>query len=91
MHVCVSTCVLIISITLDSNIFPHHQDSFRFTLLKWADELDGVGRIQELFECYEQALELFPKDEVIVNSMGEHLFRYSVYLFFFFLILMTRQ
>ncbi|MCI4376053.1 hypothetical protein PGIGA_G00183730 [Pangasianodon gigas] len=51
------------------------RDSFRFTLLKWADELDGVGRIQELFDCYEQALELFPKDEVIVNSMGEHLFR----------------
>ncbi|KAM9476898.1 protein arginine N-methyltransferase 9 isoform 2-T2 [Clarias gariepinus] len=50
-------------------------DSFRFTLLKWADELDGVGRIQELFDCYEQALELFPKDEVIINSMGEHLFR----------------
>ncbi|KAG7333719.1 hypothetical protein KOW79_002126 [Hemibagrus wyckioides] len=51
------------------------RDSFRFTLQKWADELDGVGRIQELFDCYEQALELFPKDEVIVNSMGEHLFR----------------
>ncbi|KAF7710088.1 protein arginine N-methyltransferase 9 [Silurus meridionalis] len=51
------------------------RESFRFTLLKWADELDGVGRIQELFDCYEQALELFPKDEVIVNSMGEHLFR----------------
>lgn len=51
------------------------RDSFRFTLLKWADELDTVGRIQELFDCYEQALELFPKDEVIVNSMGEHLFR----------------
>ncbi|XP_027033490.1 protein arginine N-methyltransferase 9 isoform X3 [Tachysurus fulvidraco] len=51
------------------------RDSFRFTLQKWADELDGVGRVQELFDCYEQALELFPKDEVIVNSMGEHLFR----------------
>ncbi|XP_071360277.1 protein arginine N-methyltransferase 9 isoform X2 [Trachinotus anak] len=51
------------------------RDSFRFTLFKWAEELDSVGRIQDLFNCYEQALELFPSDEVILNSMGEHLFR----------------
>ncbi|XP_038126994.1 protein arginine N-methyltransferase 9 isoform X1 [Cyprinodon tularosa] len=51
------------------------RDSFRFTLFKWAEELDSVGRIQELFDCYEQALEIFPADEVILNSMGEHLFR----------------
>lgn len=51
------------------------RDSFRFTLFKWAEELDSVGRIQELFSCYEQALELFPADEVILNSMGEQLFR----------------
>lgn len=52
------------------------QESFRFTLFKWTEELDSVGRIQDLFECYEQALELFPADEVILNSMGEHLFRF---------------
>nr|XP_055061081.1 protein arginine N-methyltransferase 9 [Misgurnus anguillicaudatus] len=51
------------------------KESFRFTLFKWADELDSLGRIKELFDCYEQAMELFPVDEVIVNSMGEHLFR----------------
>lgn len=51
------------------------RESFRFTLFKWTEELDSVGRIQDLFECYEQALELFPADEVILNSMGEHLFR----------------
>lgn len=65
-----------ISICFTSFTSRPQQDSFRFTLQKWADELDGVGRVQELFDCYEQALELFPKDEVIVNSMGEHLFRY---------------
>ncbi|XP_054635861.1 protein arginine N-methyltransferase 9 isoform X2 [Dunckerocampus dactyliophorus] len=61
------------------NLAPEFKDfareSFRFTLFKWADELDSVGRIQDLFSCYEQALELFPADEVILNSMGEHLFR----------------
>ncbi|XP_072241000.1 protein arginine N-methyltransferase 9 isoform X1 [Leuresthes tenuis] len=51
------------------------RESFRFTLFKWAEELDSVGRIQDLFDCYEQALEVFPADEVILNSMGEHLFR----------------
>ncbi|XP_018591579.1 protein arginine N-methyltransferase 9 [Scleropages formosus] len=51
------------------------RESFRFTLFKWAEELDSLGRIQDLFDCYEQALELFPTDEVILNSMGEHLFR----------------
>lgn len=51
------------------------KESFRFTLFKWTEELDSVGRIQDLFDCYEQALELYPADEVILNSMGEHLFR----------------
>ncbi|XP_061685224.1 protein arginine N-methyltransferase 9 isoform X2 [Syngnathoides biaculeatus] len=61
------------------NLAPEFKDfareSFRFTLFKWAEELESVGRIQDLFSCYEQALELFPADEVILNSMGEHLFR----------------
>ncbi|XP_061440702.1 protein arginine N-methyltransferase 9 isoform X3 [Rhineura floridana] len=48
---------------------------FQFTLFKWAEELDSLARIQDLFDCYEHALELFPNDEVICNSMGEHLFR----------------
>lgn len=60
------------------------QESFRFTLFKWADELDSVGRIQDLFNCFEQALELFPADEVILNSMGEHLFRYVSFFTFMY-------
>uniref|UniRef100_A0A8D0GJM6 Protein arginine N-methyltransferase 9 n=1 Tax=Sphenodon punctatus TaxID=8508 RepID=A0A8D0GJM6_SPHPU len=51
------------------------KEMFQFTLFKWAEELDSLTRIQDLFNCYEQALELFPNDEVICNSMGEHLFR----------------
>ncbi|NWS36567.1 ANM9 methyltransferase, partial [Polioptila caerulea] len=51
------------------------KETFQFTLFKWAEELDSVARIQDLFNCYEQALELYPNDEVICNSMGEHLFR----------------
>ncbi|NXH45134.1 ANM9 methyltransferase, partial [Dicaeum eximium] len=51
------------------------KETFQFTLFKWAEELDSLARIQDLFNCYEQALELYPNDEVICNSMGEHLFR----------------
>ncbi|NXX50085.1 ANM9 methyltransferase, partial [Tricholaema leucomelas] len=51
------------------------KEMFQFTLFKWAEELDSLARVQDLFNCYEQALELYPNDEVICNSMGEHLFR----------------
>lgn len=51
------------------------KETFQFTLVKWANELDALSRIQDLFDCFEQALELFPNDEVVHNCMGEHLFR----------------
>ncbi|XP_007951996.1 protein arginine N-methyltransferase 9 [Orycteropus afer afer] len=51
------------------------KETFQYTLFKWAEELYALNRIQDLLGCYEQALELFPDDEVICNSMGEHLFR----------------
>lgn len=51
------------------------KETFQYTLLRWAEELDALSRTQDLLSCYEQALELFPDDEVICNSMGEHLFR----------------
>ncbi|XP_003790254.1 protein arginine N-methyltransferase 9 [Otolemur garnettii] len=51
------------------------KETFQYTLFRWAEELDALNRVQDLLRCYEQALELFPDDEVICNSMGEHLFR----------------
>ncbi|XP_037686702.1 protein arginine N-methyltransferase 9 isoform X2 [Choloepus didactylus] len=51
------------------------KETFQYTLFRWAEELDALNRIQDLLGCYEQAMELFPDDEVICNSMGEHLFR----------------
>lgn len=56
------------------------KETFQYTLFQWAEELDALNRIQDLLGCYEQALELFPDDEVICNSMGEHLFRFVVAL-----------
>jgi len=54
------------------------KETFQYTLFRWAEELDALSRTQDLLGCYEQALELFPDDEVICNSMGEHLFRFVV-------------
>lgn len=59
-------------------MFSFVKETFQYTLFRWAEELDALSRTQDLFGCYEQALELFPDDEVICNSMGEHLFRYAV-------------
>ncbi|XP_075143797.1 protein arginine N-methyltransferase 9 isoform X2 [Leptodactylus fuscus] len=51
------------------------KETFQYALFKWAEELYALSRSQDLFSCYEQALELFPNDDVICNSMGEQLFR----------------
>ncbi|XP_053559696.1 protein arginine N-methyltransferase 9 isoform X2 [Bombina bombina] len=51
------------------------KENFQYALFKWAEELYALNRNQDLFNCYEQALELFPNDDVICNSMGEQLFR----------------
>ncbi|EHB11517.1 Putative protein arginine N-methyltransferase 10, partial [Heterocephalus glaber] len=56
------------------NLAPELKDDVKVSF-RWAEELDALNRIQDLLGCYEQALELFPDDEVICNSMGEHLFR----------------
>ena len=48
------------------------KETFQYTLFRWAEELDALSRTQDLLGCYEQAMELFPDDEVICNSMGEN-------------------
>lgn len=64
------------SCSLISTFFLFIKETFQYTLSKWAEELHALSRIQDLLGCYEQALELLPDDEVICNSMGEHLFRF---------------
>ncbi|XP_044156330.1 LOW QUALITY PROTEIN: protein arginine N-methyltransferase 9 [Bufo gargarizans] len=51
------------------------KETFQYALFKWAEELYALSRNRDLFSCYEQALKLFPNDDVICNSMGEQLFR----------------
>ncbi|XP_068135365.1 protein arginine N-methyltransferase 9 isoform X2 [Hyperolius riggenbachi] len=62
-------------LSLEPELKNHFKESFQYCLLKWAEELYSLNRTQDLFNCYEQALELYPRDDVICNSMGEQLFR----------------
>ncbi|PSN32052.1 putative protein arginine N-methyltransferase 9 [Blattella germanica] len=41
----------------------------------WGEKLDQQQRYKDLFNCYEQALEVFPDNEEVLNNLGSHLFR----------------
>ncbi|XP_069600144.1 protein arginine N-methyltransferase 9 [Ranitomeya imitator] len=66
---------LLLVLSLAPELREDFKETFQYALFKWAEELYALSRSQDLFNCYEQALELFPKDDVICNSMGEQLFR----------------
>lgn len=54
-----------------------------FILGKWGTELENKGRYDDLFKCYEQAVDVFPDNENILNNLGAHLLRYIFSIFFF--------
>ncbi|XP_075716489.1 protein arginine N-methyltransferase 9 isoform X2 [Rhinoderma darwinii] len=62
-------------LSLAAELKKDFKETFQYSLFKWAEELYALNRSQDLFNCYEQALELFPNDDIICNSMGEQLFR----------------
>lgn len=41
----------------------------------WGKELESQKRYSDLFNCYEQALEVFADNEDVINNLGAHLFR----------------
>ncbi|KAF4525718.1 hypothetical protein B566_EDAN011895 [Ephemera danica] len=41
----------------------------------WGHSLEQQKRYKDLFHCYEQALEVFPDNEEVLNNLGAHLFR----------------
>ncbi|XP_046387925.1 protein arginine N-methyltransferase 9-like [Ischnura elegans] len=48
---------------------------FSSALCSWSTELESQKRYKDLFHCYEQALEVFPDCENILNNLGAHLYR----------------
>ena len=53
---------------------------FAFTSEQWFDKLETEKRLTDLFLCHDQACELYPKHEMILNSIGAQLFRYKLQL-----------
>ena len=51
------------------------KESFTLALREWSEHLEQAGRIQDLFTCYQQACELFPECETMLNNMGAQLFK----------------
>ncbi len=51
------------------------KESFTLALREWSEHLEHAGRIQDLFTCYQQACELFPECETMLNNMGAQLFK----------------
>lgn len=43
----------------------------------WGEELESQQRYSDLFNCYEQAIEIFPEHEEVLGNLGAHLFRYD--------------
>uniref|UniRef100_A0A1B6LWV0 Uncharacterized protein n=2 Tax=Graphocephala atropunctata TaxID=36148 RepID=A0A1B6LWV0_9HEMI len=48
---------------------------FSSTLCSWGSQLELQQRFKDLFNCYEQAVEIFPENEEVVCNLGAHLFR----------------
>nr|CAD7262389.1 unnamed protein product [Timema shepardi] len=48
---------------------------FSTTLSIWGELLEDGGRYDDLFKCYEQALEVFADHEEVLNNLGAHLYR----------------
>jgi len=46
-----------------------------FLIGLWGEALHQQQRYKDLFSCYEQALEVFPDSEEVLNSLGTHLYR----------------
>ncbi|KAJ8298405.1 hypothetical protein KUTeg_024936 [Tegillarca granosa] len=50
-------------------------EDFITAMRKWTDKLEGDGRIDHLFKCYDQACEVVPDCVGILNNIGAQLFR----------------
>ena len=51
------------------------RNEFSVAMREWSETLERDGKINDLFKCYDQACELFPNHDVILNNIGAQLFR----------------
>ncbi len=51
------------------------KSNFTLALREWGQELEKQNRLDDVFMCYQQACELFPECDIMLNNIGAHLFR----------------
>ena len=52
------------------------KEDFVLSLKEWTEHLERLGRIEDLFKCYDQTCDIFPECDVAMNNIGAQLFRY---------------
>ncbi|XP_078602313.1 protein arginine N-methyltransferase 9-like [Branchiostoma floridae x Branchiostoma japonicum] len=67
--------LMVVSIAPD--LKPYVKDDFSLAVKLWGDELESMGRGEEALHSYQQALQVYPDCEGVVNNMGAHLFRHG--------------
>ena len=50
-------------------------EEFITALRRWTEILEHHGEFEKVMVCYEQALQLYPQSETILNNMGATLFK----------------
>ena len=48
---------------------------FGLACKEWCTQLEDSCRIEDLFKCYDQACEMFPDHDTVLNNIGAQLFR----------------
>ncbi|XP_072040981.1 protein arginine N-methyltransferase 9-like isoform X2 [Amphiura filiformis] len=51
------------------------KEEFAIALDEWVMQLDQRGKTKDAFWCFEQALELWPDNDMLLHSMGAFLFK----------------
>lgn len=52
-------------------------DDFIHCMTEWTNQLVAEDRMDDLFKCYDQACEILPACESVLNNIGAQLFRYG--------------
>jgi hypothetical protein len=47
-------------------------------MTEWTNQLVAEDRMDDLFKCYDQACEILPACESVLNNIGAQLFRYPL-------------
>ncbi|XP_047120096.1 protein arginine N-methyltransferase 9-like isoform X1 [Schistocerca piceifrons] len=65
----------LVALKLNPQWKPELKEQFSLCLCSWGNILESQNRYTDLFNCYEQALEVFGDNDAVLNNLGAHLYR----------------